>query len=99
MMEVTRIVRLSFKEDKTGTFLKIFEETYDLIRNFEGCNHLELKQDFHHSNVFYTVSKWASQQALDEYRYSPLFKTTWSKTKILFDSKALVYSLVDVRFQ
>jgi quinol monooxygenase YgiN len=98
-MEVTRIVRLSFKENKTETFLKLFEETYDLIRMFEGCSHLELKQDFHHPNVFYTVSKWASQQALDEYRHSDLFSTTWAKTKILFDSKALAYSLVDVRFQ
>ncbi len=95
-MEITRIVRLSFKEDKTDTFVKLFEETYELIRTFEGCSHLELKQDFHYPNVFYTVSKWASQKALDDYRHSDLFKATWTNTKILFDSKAMAYSLVDV---
>ncbi|MBK8347495.1 MAG: antibiotic biosynthesis monooxygenase [Saprospiraceae bacterium] len=93
MKTITRIVRLSFEHDKTETFLKIFEETKQLIRSFDGCQDLELMQDYHHTNVYYTVSKWQSHEALEHYRHSDLFRSTWAKTKELFNAKASAYSL------
>ena len=94
MSEITRIVRLSFEEDKVDAFLNIFEGSKVLIGSFEGCMHLQLMKDFHHSNVYYTFSKWSSHLALENYRQSDLFKKTWAKTKVLFDAKPLAYSLV-----
>jgi quinol monooxygenase YgiN len=90
---LTRIVRLVFKKDKTNEFEKIFSESKALIRCFEGCEYLSLHQDFENPSVYYTVSKWASEDALNQYRNSSLFKLTWAKTKILFDGKPEAFSL------
>ena len=40
-----RIVRMTFKEENVGEFLENFEANKEKIRNFPGCNHLELWQD------------------------------------------------------
>lgn len=93
-MEILRIVRLSFHEDKIDEFIEIFESTKTQIRSFEGCTHLELMKDLHQPNVFYTYSKWVSDDALEAYRNSSLFKETWTKTKLLFNASASAYSLV-----
>lgn len=93
-MEILRIVRLTFDENKTNEFIEIFQSKKNEIRSFEGCTHLELMKDFDHPNVFYTYSKWHSQDALEAYRNSTLFKETWSKTKLLFKARASAYSLI-----
>ncbi|MEQ8240589.1 MAG: antibiotic biosynthesis monooxygenase family protein [Cyclobacteriaceae bacterium] len=90
---LTRIVRLEFKTDQTEKFEKIFSESKVLIRNFEGCEYLSLHKDFENPALYYTVSKWTSEDALNQYRDSSLFKTTWSKTKVLFDGKPRAFSL------
>jgi quinol monooxygenase YgiN len=95
MSEITRIVRLTFVPEKVSDFLLIFERSKSLIRNFSGCKHLALKQDFHHPNVFYTYSVWEDHDALDRYRQSELFKSTWAKTKLLFDAKPSAFSLME----
>lgn len=94
---ITRIVRLSFEPNKVETFLEIFRDSKMLIRAFEGCQHLELNKDIHHENVYYTLSKWSSPDALEAYRHSDLFKTTWAKTKVLFNAKAVAYSIMQVQ--
>jgi len=78
---IVRIVQMTFQEDKIREFTLLFEEKKHLIRGFEGCQHLELWQDAKSPNVFFTYSKWNSEQHLDHYRFSPLFKDIWSKTK------------------
>lgn len=96
MSEITRIVRLSFIPEKMDEFMEIYATSSPHIRAFDGCLLLKLKRDYHHPNVLYTYSVWADHQALDKYRDSDLFKTTWAKTKVLFDAKPYVYSLLDV---
>ena len=93
-MEILRIVRLSFDENKTNEFIEIFQSTKNKIRSFEGCTHLELMKDLQNPNVFYTYSKWKSGEALESYRNSALFKETWSKTKLLFNDKPSAFSLI-----
>ena len=60
-----------------------------------GCRYLSLHQDYHQEHVFYTISKWDSQQDLDLYRDSELFATTWAATKQLFNDRPSAYSLVE----
>lgn len=96
MSEITRVVRLSFDPKNVETFIKIFEDSKLLIRNFEGCTYLRLMKDVNYPNVFYTYSKWESPQNLENYRNSDLFKSTWAKTKILFDAKPMAFSLAPV---
>ena len=87
-----RIVRMTFKESETSLFLKIFDESKEKIRAFEGCNHLELLQDVHDSNVYSTYSYWESEGHLNQYRKSELFGIVWSKTKKLFSEKPVAHS-------
>ena len=93
MSEITRIVRLSFAPENTSAFVEIFKESRDLIRARKGCIHLELNKDIDHANVYYTISRWESPDDLDSYRQSELFKTTWAKTKVLFNDKPVAYSV------
>lgn len=87
-----RIVRMTFKPEEVDHFLEVFNASRDKIRAFEGCHHLELWQDDDQPHVFMTHSHWESPQALDQYRHSALFKSTWAKTKPLFAEKPMAFS-------
>jgi heme-degrading monooxygenase HmoA len=58
-----------------------------------GCNHLELLNDIKTSNIFFTYSYWDSENDLNNYRDSELFKEVWSKTKVLFNDKPEAWSV------
>jgi len=91
---ILRIVKMTFREDEVATFLALFAEREKLIRNFEGCNHLELWQDVQQQNVFFTYSIWDSETHLNHYRFSELFQDTWAHTKPLFTTKPEAWSVV-----
>lgn len=88
-----RIVRMTFQPEKVADFLVIFEESKHKIRDMQGCHRLELLRDLDQPNVFMTYSYWDDVEALNRYRSSELFKTTWAKTKVLFADKTLAYSV------
>jgi quinol monooxygenase YgiN len=90
---IVRIVKMTFQEDKTDTFREIFEHSKVQIRHFPGCIHLELWQDVKQLNIYYTYSLWENNEALEKYRHSDLFNSTWSQTKILFAAKPEAVSL------
>jgi quinol monooxygenase YgiN len=85
---------MSFKKDCVDLFLKNFNENKQKIRNFEGCQYLELWQDETKANVFCTHSHWNSAEDLEKYRKSELFKNVWAYTKTLFDEKPLAFSVI-----
>lgn len=89
---IIRIVMMTFRPEEVDAFLKLFEERKELIRGFEGCRHLELWQDTNGNNVYFTYSHWDSEEALNKYRFSELFKDTWVKTKALFAGKPQAWS-------
>jgi quinol monooxygenase YgiN len=90
---ITRIVKMTFKLECIEEFKEIFQESQNLIKAFDGCNRLELMKDIDDENTFFTISHWESQEYLELYRNSYLFKNTWSKVKPLFAEKALAWSL------
>ncbi len=89
---IKRLVKLTFQSDKTDDFLTIFEDSKHLIRQRNGCQHLELLRDTTTPHVFFTLSFWENEASLNAYRDSELFKTTWAKTKILFSDKAQAWT-------
>lgn len=93
---ITRIVKLSFKEDKTEEFLDIFNTTKNRIRSSKGCISLELLKAKNKNNEFYTYSFWESEEFLEKYRSSDFFIETWKKTKVLFNKKAEAQTLVSL---
>lgn len=90
---IIRIVKMNFKDENVERFLEVFNSSKNLIRNFEGCSHLELLNDINNKNIFFTYSHWKEEQDLENYRNSDLFKGVWAETKILFNVKAEAWSL------
>jgi len=90
---IRRIVKMTFQPDKIDDFLAIFDESHANIRNFPGCEHLELWRAKAPENVLFTYSHWESEAALENYRHSELFRSTWAKTKVLFADKPQAWSV------
>ena len=90
---IIRIVKMTFEPQKTDQFLEIFNESKELIRNMEGCSHLELLNDVNSRNIFFTYSYWNSEADLNNYRNSQVFNTIWAKTKAMFSAKAEAWSV------
>jgi heme-degrading monooxygenase HmoA len=88
-----RIVKMSFEPSKIDEFLQIFQQSKEKIRNFKGCNFLELYRDKKNDNIFFTYSYWETEEDLENYRNSDLFKNVWGKTKVLFNRFPEAWSL------
>jgi len=88
-----RIVKMSFKPEETEKFLELFEEIKHKIRNVDGCEYLELMQDYENPNSFSTYSRWRDHDALTAYRNTELFSRIWASTKVLFNQKPIAFSL------
>lgn len=89
---IVRIVKMHFREEEVERFQQVFENSKEQIRNFPGVKHLELLQGSKDKNIFFTYSHWESEEHLESYRKSTLFKTTWAKTKPLFKEAAEAWS-------
>ncbi|MBL0048607.1 MAG: antibiotic biosynthesis monooxygenase [Bacteroidetes bacterium] len=90
---IIRIVKMTFEPDSVQEFQQIFNASKQLIRNFEGCTHLDLLNDTADKTIFFTYSCWESEAHLNAYRNSELFISVWNKTKVLFSSKAEAWSV------
>jgi len=90
---ITRVVRLTIQEDKAKDFYALFVLTYPAIRSFKGCSHLELFTDTTFPNIFITFSRWESEQELENYRNSALFKETWRIVKAMFQDAPVAFSM------
>jgi len=90
---IKRIVKLQFKEEEIENFIKIFATNKSTIPSFEGCQHLELWQDFKDEQTFFTYSIWDTEKCLNLYRKSDFFKEVWSATKTRFASKPEAWSV------
>lgn len=88
-----RIVKMSFQPEKIEEFLNNFNSKKEFIRNSPGCRLLELYRDKTNPNIFFTYSYWDTEQDLENYRNSELFKGVWSQTKVLFNDKPLAWSV------
>ena len=88
-----RIVKLSIENDKKQLFIDLFASNKNYIEKFKGCKSVELVQDINQKNIFFTLSIWDNEDALNNYRNSDLFKGIWSKTKTFFSDKPQAWSL------
>jgi quinol monooxygenase YgiN len=87
---------MTFREEEIAAFQDLFDERKQLIRNVEGCTHLELWQDKANPSIFFTYSQWLSEENLDTYRSSPFFFETWTLTKQKFAVKAEAWTVGQV---
>ena len=90
---IIRIVKMTFRPEEVTNFLQVFNASKQYIRTMEGCTHLELWNDIKAPNIFFTHSHWQTENDLNNYRNSELFKNVWSKTKLLFAEKPEAWSV------
>lgn len=95
---IVRVVKMTFRPGTEPEFQAIVQASAPTIRAFEGCIEMYPYKDVSQDNVYFTISKWTSEEALNNYRNSDFFKETWAKTKVLFENKAEAYSLNSLNF-
>lgn len=93
---IIRIVKMGFIPHEIDAFLENFEKNKNKIRNFEGCSHLTLIRDIHQTHQFFTYSHWESEEHLNNYRNSALFKNVWAETKTKFNQKPEAWSTTSI---
>ncbi len=89
---------MSFELEKVEKFKSIYELNWHKIKGFEGCLHVELLQDRSSPSIFFTYSNWESENHLNNYRDSIVFKTVWASTKVLFNQKPEAWTLNVLEF-
>ena len=89
---------MSFELEKVEKFKSIYELNWHKIKEFEGCLHVELLQDRSSPSIFFTYSNWESENHLNNYRDSIVFKTVWASTKVLFNQKPEAWTLNVLEF-
>lgn len=94
---LVRLVRLTIAPQHCTRFLSLFDAAAPKIRAVDGCHHLELWEDARFENVLTTYSLWRDPVALDAYRASALFQSTWAETKPLFAAPPQAFSHAVVR--
>lgn len=90
---IIRIVRMTIDPGKVEIFKDYFNNSCSRIRGSAGCTHLELYSDAAQPNVMITFSKWETEDHLNRYRDSEVFKETWALVKPLFIEKPCAYSM------
>lgn len=91
---IKRIVVMEMFPDQETSFMAIFNPAKQNIRAMEGCLGLELLRSTYEDRVqLWTISAWQSEEALENYRSSPLFASTWAAVKPLFAAKARAWTL------
>ena len=88
-----RIVRMHFTEAGVEEFLQIFDKHKQLIRDMDGCSHLELLKDLDDPLTYTTLSYWKDEESLEKYRKSELFGKVWGSVKTLFSERSQAFSL------
>lgn len=94
---IVRLVRMTLRPDAVSSFLQLYDDVAPRIRAREGCHRLELLADTRFPNIVSTLSWWEDEKALEAYRASDLFRTTWAATKVLFAAPAEAFSHVERR--
>ena len=90
---ITRIVMLNFQPDRVDEFLEIFNQNKQVLAKSDGCIRLEIFKSTSDTDTYVTISNWQSEEHLEMYRQSELFKEIWSKVKPLFNNKAQAWTL------
>lgn len=88
---------MTFAPEHVETFLEQFDEIAPQIRAFPGCHYLELWRDLNADAVFTTYSHWEDEAALDAYRRSDFFRSTWAEVKPLFAGRPRAQSYTVAR--
>lgn len=90
---IERFVRVHILPGREEDFIDIFDRSQPVISKFPGCHRVRLLRSTDNPHIFFTQSLWESERALESYRGSDFFRSTWAVTKPLFEKPAHAWSL------
>ncbi len=90
---ITRIVKMTFAVDHIHHFETAFATKEEQIRAYPGCLEMKIYCCSADPRLRFTISRWESETALDNYRHSQLFRTTWAQVKQWFEAPAEAWTL------
>ncbi len=93
---LTRVVKLTLDHQYIDRFKEVFVRHKQGIAQMAGCISLQAYQDHKEPHIFFTISQWENEHALDNYRYSDFFKALWTTVKPMFTAKAMAHSLTPI---
>ena len=88
-----RIVKLQVKKENIASFERLFDANKKKIRNFRGCKCLVIYKDRNVAGLYFTYSHWDTEESLEHYRDSEVFRTVWGEVKKLFRTPPEAWSL------
>ena len=94
---IVRFVKMTFHDHWVDDFEVLFWQKQTLISRFSGCRSVELLRSISTKEkggtIYFTRSIWDSEEDLNNYRSSELFKSTWASTKALFSDRPEAWTL------
>lgn len=90
---IIRFVKLEILSQHINDFKTLTANEKADILAFEGCSFLQILQDQNNPSIFFTVSHWKSESALNAYRESDFFRGNWKQVKEWFANKPEAWSL------
>jgi len=92
---ITRIVKMQILESKIDNYQEIVKPYVANIISFPGCKGVRVLKDKNSKTIIFTYSLWESEQDLEKYRKSEMFREIWYKVKQLFSVPAEAWTVVD----
>ncbi len=92
--QLTRLVKLTLRPAEVDEFIADFEQLEPRIKAVAGCLDVVLLQDSAYPNIVFTLSTWVDEEALNTYRKSDFFNTTWTRTKQRFAAPPQAWSML-----
>lgn len=89
---MTRLVKLTLKEEHINDFIQHFDTVKEQINAFPGCKGMRLLRDKNTPHIVFTYSEWEKDEDLENYKKSELFGNVWPTVKNWFDAKAEAWS-------
>jgi quinol monooxygenase YgiN len=92
---ITRVVKLTFHPENVLNFLAEFEAVKLKVVHFPGCQAMKLLTHTE-PGVYFTISTWENEEALEAYRYSDTFISLWGTIKPMFSARAEAWTLTSI---
>ncbi len=91
---LVRYVELHIHGNSLDEARRLLRAQAPLVRNCEGCFHLEINECLDDPGIFSTYSYWTNAEVLEQYRKSEVFREFWNRMKPMFLHKAQARSFV-----
>ncbi|NEN24326.1 antibiotic biosynthesis monooxygenase [Cryomorpha ignava] len=95
---VIRIVELHIHRDRLEKAQLLLAEVAPNVRKMDGCSHLNILEGLNNNAHITTYSYWKSEDHLNAYRQSNVFKTFWGEIKPLFAMPARAWSSYSLHY-